>query len=350
MFKLNPRQEKILELFLEYPELDIANIERSLNESISRVTLNRDLAYLLKLDLIIRSGEGKNTVYKLSPLYKLIQPIDIKQYFSAIPDKRFIEESFNFNIFKLIDKVSEKIFSSSELEHIEQLNNTYRSNLKQHSKTIIRKEFERLTIDLSWKSSQIEGNTYSLLDTETLFKVGIEAKGHSKEEAKMLLNHKHALEYILEKPAYFKKITPNKIIELHSMLTKGLYINPNFRNSLVGITGTNYKPLDNVFQISDSIKSLSETVNKIKEPFTKALICSALISYTQAFEDGNKRTSRITSNALLLAYNYCPLSYRSIDETEYKKAMILFYERNNLLYLKELFIEQFEFAVRNYFQ
>jgi Fic family protein len=74
-----------------------------------------------------------------------------------------------------------------------------------------------------------------------------------------------------------------------------------------------------------------------------------MIAYIQPFEDGNKRTSRMVSNAILLAFGICPLSYRSIDEAEYKKAVILFYELNNISYFKQLFIEQFRFAVNNYF-
>lgn len=73
-----------------------------------------------------------------------------------------------------------------------------------------------------------------------------------------------------------------------------------------------------------------------------------MISYIQPFEDGNKRTSRLLGNALLLANGYCPLSYRSVDEVEYKKAIILFYERNSVLYFKGMFIDQFKQAVENF--
>ncbi|MBU4057052.1 Fic family protein, partial [Patescibacteria group bacterium] len=82
----------------------------------------------------------------------------------------------------------------------------------------------------------------------------------------------------------------------------------------------------------------------------KAVIAMILIAYIQPFEDGNKRTSRLTGNAILMAHDICPLSYRNMDEVEYKKAVILFYEQNNIGYFKKLFIEQFEFAVKNYFR
>ena len=118
---------------------------------------------------------------------------------------------------------------------------------------------------------------------------------------------------------------------------------------MVGIVGTNYKPLDNSYQIKEALKNLIEVINKTDNPIEKALISVLMIAYIQPFEDGNKRTSRILGNALLLANNYCPLSYRSVDEIEYKKAIILFYEQNNASYFKRLFIEQFRQAVSKYF-
>ncbi len=132
-------------------------------------------------------------------------------------------------------------------------------------------------------------------------------------------------------------------------LIKDLDIPDNWRSILVRITGTNYQPIDNRFQVEDAVAKIIEVINKAKNPAAKALSALALISYTQPFVDGNKRTSRITANALLLANDWCPMSLRSMDETEYKKAVLLFYEQNSLAYLKELFIQQFEFAVKNYF-
>jgi Fic family protein len=74
-----------------------------------------------------------------------------------------------------------------------------------------------------------------------------------------------------------------------------------------------------------------------------------LLSYIQAFVDGNKRVARITANALLLAGKHCPISFRTIDTVDYKKAMLLFYERNNISACKKIFINQYKFAVENYF-
>ena len=210
-------------------------------------------------------------------------------------------------------------------------------------------EMERLGIDLSWKSSQIEGNTYSLLETERLLKERQEAKGKTREEAIMLLNHKAALRFILDTPDYLNSLSVSAIEDIHSILVRDLNVNRNIRTNRVGITGTNYRPLDNDFQIKEAMQSACSLVNSRKNVFEKALLSLLLISYIQPFADGNKRTARIVSNALLIANKSCPLSFRTVDSIDYKKAMLVFYEQNNITPFKKIFIEQFKFAVENYF-
>jgi Fic family protein len=166
----------------------------------------------------------------------------------------------------------------------------------------------------------------------------------------MIINHKTALDFITENPSVYKELTVRKIEELHRLLVQDLGVSYGVRKTLVGIVGTDYKPLDNEFQIKEALEQLVKLVNNTENPLEKALITVLMISYIQPFEDGNKRTSRILGNALLLANDYCPLSYRSVDEVEYKKGVILFYEQNNASYFKKLFLEQFEQAVKKYFE
>ena len=117
----------------------------------------------------------------------------------------------------------------------------------------------------------------------------------------------------------------------------------------MGITGTNYRPLDNEFQIREALEDSCALINGKENIFEKALLTLVLLSYIQPFADGNKRTARIAGNAILLAWGYCPLSFRTVDSVDYKKAMLLFYEQNNMAAFKRIFIEQYEFATRNYF-
>ena len=120
------------------------------------------------------------------------------------------------------------------------------------------------------------------------------------------------------------------IEDIHSLLIKDLDVDGNIRKRRVGITGTNYRPLDNEFQIRESLQSMCVFINGCNDIFEKALMALALISYIQPFEDGNKRTARIISNAVLMNCQYCPLSFRTVDPIDYKKAMLIFYEQNNI--------------------
>ena len=166
----------------------------------------------------------------------------------------------------------------------------------------------------------------------------------------MILNHKDAFNEAIQNKERFRKLHSSDIEYIHSVLTKKLGITKNIRNGSVGITGTKYKPLDNSYQIKEVMQEMVDLINKKESIFEKAFLVSILVAYIQIFEDGNKRTSRMISNAILLAHNSIPLSYRIVDIEEYKKAVILFYEINNISYFKQIFIEQFEDAVNNYFE
>ena len=139
------------------------------------------------------------------------------------------------------------------------------------------------------------------------------------------------------------------IKDIHGILIKDLGIHRNKRNHRVGVTGTNYVPLDNDQQIKDTMIQMCNLVNSKQIVFEKALLLLVLLSYTQAFDDGNKRTARMVSNACLIHYQHYPISFRTVNPIEYKKAMLLFYEQNNISTFRKLFIGQFEFAVNTYF-
>lgn len=205
-------------------------------------------------------------------------------------------------------------------------------------------------IELSWKSSKIEGNTYTLLETESLIKEQREAKGKTKKEAIMILNHKLAFDEILNNKNDFKVISISVISQLHNILVKDLDVITGIRRQAVGITGTTYRPLDSEHQIREVFGETVAIINKAKNAFEKALIAHFMIAYIQPYTDGNKRTARMLTNGILLASDLYPLSYRSVDEDSFKKALILFYEQGSIYEIKQLFIEQVKFANETYFR
>ena len=342
------REKQILNYLKEFGESSSKNIFDSIDISVSYATLKRILTNLKSNNYLVTKGKGKGTKYLISPTFELIQPVNIADYYQHEIDERQIKEYFNSKIITDVLR-SYCVFSDIELETLSNLQTDYQSNISELSESEFKKELERLAIDLSWKSSQIEGNTYSLLETERLLKEKETAAGKTKEEAVMLLNHKEALDFIIENNDYLNPLTVSKIEDIHSILTKELAVEKNLRKRRVGISGTNYKPLDNEFQIVEALRNTCDVINEKDNVFEKALLALVLISYIQPFMDGNKRTARIVSNAILMNFNYCPLSFRTVDSIDYKKAMLLFYEQNNISSFKEVFINQFEFAVKTYF-
>lgn len=335
--------------FLHYNPLSKrSDILPSLSKQISERTLMRMLSDCVAKGHIEVIGRGPATRYRLTPQAHITMELNLDTYFDKEVDERQVQESFNFGLInEILPQVD--LFTQKELQQLNDAQKLFRWHLSEMSDIEYRKEMERLGIDLSWKSSQIEGNTYSLLETERLLKEKQTANGKTKEEAVMILNHKDALDFILDMPDFLKDLTVARIVEIHSILTKELGVDRNIRHRRVGITGTKYTPLDNKFQIREALEDSTRLINSKSNIFEKALLALVLLSYIQAFTDGNKRTARIVSNGILIANGYCPISFRTVDSIDYKKAMLMFYEQNNIAAFKRIFIDQFLFAVKTYF-
>lgn len=348
MIKISQKQQKIISIFLKNGKAQSSEIHKemaSAGEDVSLVTIKRTLSEMTEKGFLTTIGSGRSTSYDLSSRGRLFADIDAKQYVAIEPDKRYGLRQYTFELFK---KLPSDIFTNDELEKLEHATSEYKERAKGISATIRKKELERLVIELSWKSSKIEGNTYTLLDTEKLILENKEAPGRSKKEARMILNHKDAFNYIRRNSAQFKTITKKNLEELHAILVKDLGVHLALRSKPVGVMGSVYRPLDNIHQITEAVEALSSAVSGIKSPYAKALIALIGIGYIQPFEDGNKRTSRLMANALLLSHSLAPLSYRSVDENEYRSAMLVFYELNSMVPLKKIFVSQYEFAAQNY--
>jgi Fic family protein len=136
--------------------------------------------------------------------------------------------------------------------------------------------------------------------------------------------------------------------ELHHLLVKDLGVAFGIRKGIVGITGTAYKPLGLTSQLEEALVDLLDTLPRMKDPYSRALLLLLGVSYVQPFEDGNKRSARLCANALLLANNLAPLSYRSVEEDDFKSSVLVFYEQQSLIAFKRIFIEQYCFSANNY--
>lgn len=346
--KIRTRQQEILEIIMKKGALQSSDIYRGMIDNgrdISLVSIKRDISEMVKTGALAASGAGRYINYNISTAGRVFSEVNAKSYMAVEPDKRFGLDSYNFNLFS---EFPSAIFDVKQLNLLSSATKEYKKRTQYISNVIAEKELQRLIIELSWKSSRIEGNTYTLLDTEKLILEQKEAPGHDKGEAQMILNHKDAFNFIRENEAEYKSLTIANLEKLHSILVKDLGIKADLRNTLVGVTGSKYKPLDNKYQIREAVEDLTVSISEAKDPYTKAMLALLGISYVQPFEDGNKRTGRLMANAILLAYGCAPLSYRSVDEVDYRNAVLVFYEINSVIAFQKIFIEQYLFAAKNY--
>ncbi len=348
MIKLGPKQQKILVIFLEKGEIQSSDVHAEmvkLGEDVSLVTIKRALSEMVSRGVLVAAGSGRSTSYGITAVGRIFVEVDAHKYCSIEPDKRYGMSRYNF---ELLPAFPADIFSDEELKILNDATAEYDRRTKDLPLTIQKKELERLIIELSWKSSKIEGNTYTLLDTEKLILENKEAPGHDKKEARMILNHKEAFNFVHENSAQFKTITRKNLEDLHAIMVKGLSVGLGLRKKPVGIVGSKYRPLDNIYQVSEAIDSLGAAISRMSSPYAKALIALLGLGYIQPFEDGNKRTARLMANAILLAHDRAPLSYRSVDENDYREAMLVFYELNSIAPFKKILVSQYIFAAQNY--
>jgi fido (protein-threonine AMPylation protein) len=214
-----------------------------------------------------------------------------------------------------------------------------RSYHEEPAGTYAHKIFDRLLIDLSYNSSRLEGNTYTLLDTQKLLLEGTDANGKLDEEKVMILNHKEAIHYLVNK-ADRLVISKETICTLHYLLSDGL-IEARYagkvRDHGVRIGGSTYIPFENPERLLSQLERIIEKANKIEDPYERSFFLLVHITYLQAFADVNKRTARLSANIPLVTQNLVPLSFNDVGKDEYISAMIAIYELQDVRPLVDLY-------------
>jgi hypothetical protein len=239
--------------------------------------------------------------------------------------------------------------SSEERAHLRQVGTPPAGD--QPAGTYAKHILNRLLIDLSWNSSRLEGNTYSLLDTRRLIDFGQEAEGKERLEAQMILNHKDAIEFLVgsAEEIGFNRYT---ILNLHALLANNLLADPTapgrLRRIAVGIEKSAYHPLEVPQLIEECFDQVLATAAVIKDPFEQAFFVMVQLPYLQPFDDVNKRVSRLAANIPLIKENLSPLSFTDVPRSAYTDAMLGVYELNRVELLKDVFVWAYERSAARY--
>lgn len=351
--KYSERKEKIIRFIKVYGEIT-NNDAQSITNS-HRNTATNDLKRLVDEGLLQVSGTGKGTIYQL--FEDLIFHNDEIEKVFVKKEKMALENYFKVKDRKKVffNKSSKKAlnvdfgFSQNISDKFNKMKKRIEEKRKEFTEEIRKKKKEKLVIDLSWASSNIEGNTYSLLETEGLLKYNETAKGKSFLEAQMILNHKDAIEYIRQENKD-KKIDRHKLLELHQILIKNLNVDTGFREHLVTISNSSFVPCDNKFQIISYIDLILEKINNMKSILEKSMTANLLVAFLQPFSDGNKRTSRMLGNVILLSHGYLPISFANTAKEDYIKAILYFYEKQEPAFFKQLFLNELNHSFREYIE
>jgi Fic family protein len=217
--------------------------------------------------------------------------------------------------------------------------------------TFTNKILQEFLLDLSWNSSRLEGNTYSLLETQRLLNTGEIAENKNPMDAQMLLNHKAAIEFLLDQGDTLRINRPT-ILTLHGLLSENLLGNPascgRLRDIPVGIGKTLYVPLAVPQLIDEMFRTILEKAQKVQDPFEQSFFLMVHLPYLQPFEDVNKRVSRLSANIPLLRDDLCPLSFIDVSENAYIGATLSVYEFNRIKLLKQVYLEAYERSCKRY--
>jgi Fic family protein len=340
----------------------IEAIAQMLGHSMAQRTLQRRLALLVELGRLVMLGEARSARYVRAPLdapatvhavaevYVPTSPQgeEIKAY---VRQARALRPPVGYKL-EFLEQYHPNHTAYLPQGLRDQLHALGRSPAEQTpAGTFARDILNRLLIDLSWASSQLEGNTYSRLDTARLIEFGQAAEGKDALETQMILNHKQAIEYLVLDSAH-AQLTPDCIISLHAFLSDGLMADPKavgrVRRRAVEIGGSVYLPVALPQRLEELFAIVVQMAAEIRDPFEQAFFLMVHLPYLQPFEDVNKRVSRLAANIPFIRHNLCPLSFIDVPQQAYVDAMIGVYEINRIELLRDVFVWAYERSCQQY--
>jgi Fic family protein len=362
--------DRIFDIVSGYPEgVGIEAIIHQLGTLQSRRTIQRRLADLIAQGRVHSEGEARAVVYKPGAggralslvLADAVEAADKAAYLPTSAAGAKVREYVS-------QPIQQRRPVGYQMEFLEryQPNHTYyldealrgqlhaigRSSVDQApAGTFARDILSRLLIDLSWASSRLEGNTYTRLDTERLIELGQEAEGKDALEAQMILNHKAAIEYLVNDSRH-AEVTPDTVIALHAFLSDGLLPDPaacgRVRRRAVEISGSVYRPIALPQRLEELFGFVVGMAAEIDDPFEQAFFLMVHLPYLQPFEDVNKRVSRVAANIPFIRHNLSPLSFVDVPEQAYVDAVMGVYELNNVDLLRDVFVWAYERSCQQY--
>lgn len=349
--------------------IGIQDIARAVGPDIPRRTLQHRLKYLVDEKRLVREGEKRWVKYRIPLEQGMRQPGVAEGRDETADDFQLpVSESS----LKIQEYVRQRVKARTPVGYDRAFLESYRPNVsaylseeerahlkevgtpttgEQPAGTYAKRILNRLLIDLSWNSSRLEGNTYSLLDTRRLIDFGAEAEGKERLEAQMILNHKEAIEFLVgaAEEIGFNRHT---LLNLHALLANNLLADPEaagrLRHIAVGIEKSPFHPLELPQVIEECFDQVLATAAAIKNPFEQSFFVMVQLPYLQPFDDVNKRVSRLAANIPLIKANLIPLSFTDVPTSTYTEAMLGVYELNETDLLKDVFIWAYERSVSRY--
>ena len=348
-----------------HPGITSAEIEDALGERVPRRTLQHRLKRLVDDGGLIRQGEKRWARYRTPDAATPAAPAEAAAAEVTVALPREGEEirahvrqpvtarapvGYNRDFLDTYRPAETFYLPERARAHLAEVGARHATGQEQAG-TYARQILNRLLIDLSWNSSRLEGNTYSLLDTKRLIEFGQEAEGRDRLETQMILNHKDAVEFLVDNAGDigFNRYT---ILNLHGILANNLLADPGAAGRLrhigVGIDGSVFHPLETPALIEECFQQLLATASAIDDPFEQSFFVMAQLPYLQPFDDVNKRVSRMAANIPFIRANLSPLSFTDLPRDLYTQAMLGVYELNRIELLRDVFIWAYERSAARY--